>query len=128
MNVQKKMSMQKNAQELKVYLFTIQKGQLHVNVTEDFKAVMAYNDDDALEMIRKDYPAGLAIQAHERARIEVKKIVDAVEIKPELSLAPPVKETTTKDFVYGLLLVADKFVKNKRDQASLKRIVSKIKI
>ena len=128
-----KFNINQNNEELKVYMFTIQGGPVQIEFPEDFKAVLAYNDQGAIEQVRKDYPMGTAIHVKKRAQIEVNKILNAVNLplsKPVeiISLAPPTKEKSIKDFIYGLLLVTDKYVENKRDQVSLKRIVNKIKI
>ena len=126
--------MEKEAQELKLYMFTVQGGPIKIDLPEDFKAVMAYNDTDALNMVRKDYPAGLQLFVKKRAQVEVKKIVDVVNLQTtpqdlKIYVTPPVpREKTMQDFVYGMMLIADKFVTDKRDQASLKRIINKIKV
>lgn len=135
MNTPNKMEINKNAEELKVYMFTVQGGPVTLEVAEDFKAVMAYNDLDAINMVRKDYPAGVVISMKERARVEVRKIIDAVNLQPTVpqdlgaTIAPPAsKEKTAQDFVYGMMLVVDKYVVSKREQATMKRILSKIKL
>ncbi len=134
-NQPSKMNIEKEAQELKLYMFTVQGGPIKIDLPEDFKAVMAYNDNDALNMVRKDYPANLPLFVKKRAQVEVRKIIDVVNLHPEASqdlkiyVTPPVpREKTMQDFVYGMMLIADKFVENKRDQASLKRIINKIKV
>ena len=128
-----KFNIEQNNEELKVYMYTIQGGPVQVEFPEDFKAVLAYNDQGAIEQIRKDYPVSTVIHVKKRAQVEVNKILNAVNLplsKPVeiISLAPPTKEKTIKDFIYGLMLISDKYVENKRDQASLKRIINKIKI
>ena len=134
MDTQKsKFNIEQNNEELKVYMFTIQGGPVQMEFPEDFKAVLAYNDQGAIEQVRKDYPISTVIHVKKRAQVEVNKILNAINLplsKPIeiVSLAPPMKEKSIKDFVYGMLLISDKYVENKRDQASLKRIVNKIKI
>ena len=152
-NIPSKLDMNRNAEELKVYMFTIQNEPTILEIPEDFKAVMAYNNTEAINMIRKFYPIGTVITMKERARLEVRKIIDVVNLKsitPKDSdviiTPPPTKENTTpqdlgatvtppaskektaQDFVYGLMMVADRYITNKRDQTSLKRILGKIKI
>ncbi len=135
------MNIEQDNQELKLYFFTVQGGTVQLNppVPEDFKAVMAYNDQGAIEMVRKDYPAGFSIVVNKRAQVEVKKIVDVVNIQPsavaitpqnvQIMVTPPeAREKNAQDFICGMMLVADKFVENKRDQTSLKRIINKVKI
>ena len=131
-----KFNINQNNEELKVYMFTIQGGPLQIELAEDFKAVLAYNDQGAIDQIRKDYPTGVTIHLKKRAQVEVKKILDTVNlstpvIPQEIKVLPepkPTKEKTIKDFIYGMMLISDKYVENERDRASLKRIISKIKI
>ena len=130
-----KLNINQNSEELKIYMFTVQGGVVQMAVPEDFKAVLAYNDRGAIEMIRKDYPAGVPINVNKRAEVPVRKIVDAINLQPDTPMkvaldtpAPITKEKSTAEFVYGMMLIADKFVENERDRASLKRILGKIKI
>lgn len=130
-----KFNIEKDAQELKIFMFTIQSGPIKIDLPEDFKAIMAYNDGDAMNQVLKEYPPGLQLFIRKKAQVEVRKIVDAVNLLPttpqnvQLTVAPPEsKEKTAQQFVRGLMLVADKFVTNARDRASLKRILGKIKL
>ena len=128
-----KFNINQNNEELKVYMYTIQGGPVQIEFPEDFKAVLAYNDQGAIEQVRKDYPMGTVIHVKKRAQVEVNKILNAVNLplsKPVeiISLAPPTKEKSIKDFIYGMMLISDKYVENKRDQASLKRIIAKINV
>ena len=131
-----KFNIEQNNEKLQVYMFTIQGGPLQIELAEDFKAVLAYNDQGAIDQIRKDYPTSVTIHLKKRAQVEVKRIMDAVNlptpvIPQEIKILPelkPSKEKNIKDFIYGMLYIADNYVENKRDQASLRRIISKIKI
>lgn len=130
-----KLNIEKDAQDLKVFMFTIQGGPVAVTFPEDFQAVLAYNDVDAVNMVRKNYPQGVVINYRKRATVPVKKIVDAINLQPntaqdlKVTVTPPTpREKTAHDFIYGLMMIADKFVVDKRDQASLKRIIKKIKL
>src|SRR3990167_200412 len=127
------MDIQREGQDLKIYFFTVQGGPVMVEFPEDFKAVMAYNDKGAVDMIRKDYPAGVIITARKRGEVPIKRVIDAVNLQPTVPqdlkihvTPPPPREKTVQDFVYGMMLISDKFIINKRDQASLKRIMEKI--
>ena len=122
-------------EELKIYVFTVQGGVVNVAVPEDVKAVLAYNDNGAVEMVRKDYATGVMINLSKRAEVSVRKIVDAVNLQPDtpmkilLDTPPPqTKERTNSEFVYSMLMIADRFVESPRDKASIKRILGKIKI
>ena|SRR3990167_2867593 len=131
--IKPKFNIEQNNEELKVYMYTIQGGPVQIEFPEDFKAVLAYNDQGAIDQVRKDYPTTTVIHLKKRAQVEVNKILNAINLplsKPIeiVSLAPPTKEKTIKDFIYGLMLISDKYVENKRDQASLKRIIAKINV
>jgi len=133
-----KMEMEKDSVGLQLYMFTVQQGGIAVEVAEDFKAIMAYSDIEAFDKVRKDYAVGQQISIRQRAKVLVRKIVDSVNIETSTSWdfrdfkinveATPLKEKTAQDFICGLMLIADKFVIDKRDQASIKRIINKIKI
>lgn len=130
-----KFNIEKGENDLKLYFFTVQGGPMIIQLPEDFKAVMAYTDTDACNMIRKDYPFGALISLKKRGQIEIKKIVNAINLDvktpqpvevqtdPELT-----KNKTVQDFIYGMMLIADKFIIDKRDKASIRRIIKKIKI
>ena len=137
------MNIQKNAEDLKLFMFTVQKGIMSVNILEDFKAVLAYNEQDAINTVRKDYLVAMPLTIKKRAQLEVKKLVDVVEVTtpPTIPVAPPIthqipidppppvtREEKVQSFVNGLMLVADQFVTEKRDQVSLRRIIKKIKL
>src|SRR3990167_112716 len=117
--VKPKFNIEQNNEELKVYMFTIQGGAVQIEFTEDFKAVLAYNDQGAFEQVRKDYPVTTVIHVKKRAQVEVNKILNAVNLplsKPIeiISLPAPTKEKSIKDFIYGMMLISDKYVENKR--------------
>ena len=129
------MNIEKDAQVLKIYMFTIQAGPVKINLPEDFRTILAYNDTDALNMVLKEYQPGIQLFVRKRAQVEVQKIVDAVNFSSttpqnlQIMVAPPEpREKTIQDFVYGMMFVADKFVTNKLDRASLKHILGKIKV
>ena len=125
--------------DLKIYFATVQGGAQSIEVAEDVKAVMAYDDNGALELIRKDYPAGVSITVRKRAQVDVSQIigkvrlpevpVDASSILPALldvPPPPPPRKKTVKDFVYGMMLLSEEYVTNPRDKATIKRIISKL--
>ena len=129
-----KFNINQNNEELKVYMFTIQGGPLQVELAEDFKAVLAYNDQGAIDQVRKDYPMNVTIHLKKRAQVDVKKIMDVVNMPApvmpqEIKILPESKvskEKTIQDFVYGMLMIADKYVESPKDRASIKRIIKKI--
>jgi len=122
-------------QDLKIFFFTVQGGPVLIRLNEDFQAIMAYNEQGAIDQIRKIYPQGNQISVQKRGEVPIARIIDAINLNvagtpQELKIhvtPPPPREKTVNDFIYGMMLIADKFVENKRDQASLKRIIGKIK-
>ena len=126
-----KLEINKNKEDLKLYFFTIQQGTVQIDVTEDFRTVLAYNDTGAIDLVRAGYPTGVPINIKKRAHVDIKKIIDRIDSPAQelkLSIEPlPEREKTARDFVLGLMLVSDQYITSKRDRASLKRIISKIK-
>ena len=129
-----KMNIEKDNNELKLYLFTVQNGPLFVEFPEDVKTVMAYTAQEATNIVRNNYPFGKVIRINKRASVVVRKIIDVVDVQPlvpqevKMLVEPPQsKEKSVQDFVYGMLLIADQFVTDERDRAVLKQIVGKIK-
>ena len=118
--------------ELKIFFATVQGGANSIEVAEDVRVVLAYDDNGALEMIRKDYPAGVPINVRKRGTIEVVQLIEKVKlpeppsILPELLEIKPPPKKTVRDFVYGMMLLAEEYVTNPRDKASIKRIISKL--
>ena len=131
-----KLNINQDNKDLKIYFFTIQGGPMQITMAEDFKAILAYTDQEAVNMVRKDYPTGRMINVSKRGQLEVKRIIDILNIPEpnpiqhlELQVAPsPPREQTIKDFVLGLMFLSDKFIDNPRDRSLIKRILSKIKI
>lgn len=123
-------------QDIKVFFFSIQEGPVMIEVPEDFRAVLAYNDQGAINNVRKEYPAGTPVSVRKRGEVPVKKIMEAInlqtsmpkDMKIHVSSPYAPREKTARDFVYGMMLIADKYVDSARDKASIKRILGKIKI
>src|SRR3990167_2762700 len=116
-----KLELEKENEELKIYMFTVQKGALNVEVEEDFKVVMAYNDNGAAVQVLKDYSPlapGAQIFVKKRAQVGVKKVLETinvqmpgvpqtVEVKVEEPEPAPLPKTQV--FVNNMLLIADRF-------------------
>lgn len=150
---EKKPNTEQAPQELKLFVFTVQGGPMLIEIAEDLKIVMALDEQAAFNMVRRDYPLGSIISVKKRGQLELKKIADALlgmnvnvptsvevddrkttitgplgTLPSEAVQLPSTPEKTVQDFIYGMMLIADKFVEDKRDRASLKRIINKIKI
>lgn len=130
-----KFNLEKDSKKLKLFMFTIQKGLVQINTAESFRAVMAYDDESAVNLIRKEHLGTPQIFLNKRAEVEVGKIIDAVQfdkIVPQtvnlIESPQPIKEKTVEDFIAGLMLMGEKYITNKRDLVSLKRILSKVKV
>ena len=127
-----KMNMEKNSEELKVYMFGVQHGNIRGKYPEDFRVIMAYNDGDAVNQVLKEYPAGAQIFVEKKAQVNVKKIVDLIDLQiltpqpVEVITPQPEKKSTAHDFIVGMMLVADQFVKVKKDREALKKIINKL--
>ncbi|MDZ4227858.1 MAG: hypothetical protein U1E54_01290 [Candidatus Levybacteria bacterium] len=130
-----KMPIEKDNNTLKIYMFTVQTGPVQIAFPEDFKAVMAYNDSDAALMVSKDYPQGTILHVKKRAQVEVKRIVDALNLQPaqpqevKMILPPPdptPQKTKKQEFINGMMLVVEKYVESKRDRTIVKNIINKI--
>lgn len=138
-----KFDLEKNQQDLKLYFFTVQTGAIKIDLPEDVQAIVAYNDEEAFQELRRHYVRGVPMLVKKRASVSYKKILTVLKeptlgspmtmpqetaTTPEPAPAVTVTATTPEQFIHNLLLVADKFVTEKRDQTTLKRIISKIKI
>lgn len=133
MNHPAKLDLQKDGILLNLFMYTVQNSQIPQQ--EDFKAVMAYTQEEAIDTVRRDYVLGVVIAFTLRAQVSVKSILDIVNIDQTIAsvqapIVPPVpaKEKTEKDFVYGMMLVSDKFIKDEVDKEVVKKILSKIVI
>lgn len=130
-----KFNINQDNQELKVYMYTIQGGPIQIELAEDFKAVLAYNDQGAIEQVRKDYPMNVTIHLKKRAQVDVKKIMDVINLPTpvmpqEIKILPetkPTKEKTVKDFIYGLMLISNEYISLEKDRIALEKIIKRIK-
>lgn len=123
-----KMKIEKDGNQLKVYFFTVQNSLVEVQVQEDVRIILAYDDPSAFNEVQKLYKKTDPIHIRRRHSSEMRKMIGVVEagpVPPQLILPPP-KEKTAMDFVYGMMLISDKFVENYRDKASIKRILNKV--
>ena len=129
-----KFNIEKDQQELKLFMFCIQSGPVKIDLPEDFKAIIAYTDIDAMNQVLKEYPIGVQLFIKKKAEVEIRKIVNMVYLETSqnvpVTIASPTPETemTRESFTYGLMLVADRFVTNERDKASIKRILKKVNL
>jgi hypothetical protein len=138
-NKSQKMELNKK-KELRLFLFTVQSGPTFVNVQQDVKAVFSNDELDAFTIAKKDYPEGQLLSITRYGSIDVEQIRTIIDnpmhgienpmhtTTKDRELSVPVKEGSQSEFIYGLSLLADRYVESPRDKAALKRIVSKIKI
>jgi len=129
-----KLEMKIGEDELKLYFFSVQTGPIRIDFPDDLKVILAYTETGARDVIRKQYSSETLVSARKRGQLEASRIIDILNIKTDVpqeikaSVAePPKPEKTVQEFINSLLLVADRFIINKRDQTSLRRIIGKIK-
>ena len=128
-----KFDLKKGEEDLKLYFFTIQFGQISLDIREDFQATFAYNKESAIQEVRKSYQDGIPIIIKDRASVDVKKVIDVINQAPvqklELQIPPSVpKEKKIEDFIQGLMLLSDEYITKKADKSLLKEIIKRIKI
>jgi hypothetical protein len=122
-----KLELIKNGLPLRTFIFTIQTGPVHIQVPEDCKPVLAYDEAEAFDKIKVLY-AGRSVAYRSHGGVTVQGMLDKISLPT--APAPTVNfviDKTKEQFVNELMLVVDKYVDNARDQASLKRILTKIK-
>lgn len=137
---QKKFNLKQDANDLTLFMYTIQRGPVHVEMQEDFQAIIAYSEADAFNQVRTSYPAGIPLFIKKHATINVHNILSVVNkedvfpsiiIKPSESdflNDPPVRvDANVEKFLYSLALASDTYVTDKRDRATIKRIINKLK-
>lgn len=129
----KKFKLVDQEKDLKLYMFTAQRGpHISIPLNEKFHMIMAYSKDDALNEVKKFYPPGITMFM-ERYNIDIKKIIDTLNLdKPQEivveTVPPPTREKTIRDYIYGMMLLADEYIKDVTDRKVVKDIIKKIKI
>jgi len=115
--------------DLKVFFFTVQKGNVLINIKEDPHIIMAYNKEDAFNEVRKMYFNDEKISITERSFLEVKKLVGVLNLpgKEKVVAKEKTNKKTEQDFIYGMMLIMDQFIKNKKDKVTVLKILNKIK-
>ena len=136
----KKLNLTDQDKDLKIYVLTIQKGKMNVTIQEDTRIIMAYNEHDASNVAQGFYTNNEHLFINKKATMEVKKLMDVINFPQTQTrevrdiVAPPApevekaKEKTPQDFVNGMLLLSDQYVKTKKDKETVKKILNKIKI
>lgn len=131
----KKFDLNSQNNDLKLYAFTVQKGP-HITIipNEDFCLIIAYNHPDAINEVKKLYPGIPALVMNKRLEMNVKKIVDNLNLEGmvpkeiHVETAPePTPEKKVENFLYNLMLLGDEFIKNEKDKSTLKSIIKRIK-
>ncbi len=143
-NKPKKLELERKIKSpLTMFLFTVQDARFGIDIPVDVKAIIAYDVMNALDMVKKDYPDNANLIISHRGKVEIKKILNILDIDSPVTKLQVEKvkdgnieekvvvlqtEPTKKQFVHNCMLIADTFVTNKNDQKSLKTILSKIKL
>src|SRR3990167_10162663 len=78
----KKFNLTDQEKDLKLYMFTVQKGP-HINIAlnEDFRVIMAYNYDDAIVEIRRFYNQATPIIISKRLELDLKKVLSTLNLE-----------------------------------------------
>lgn len=129
----KKFNLTDQEKDLKLYMFTVQKGN-HFTIipSEDFKIIMAYNKDDAILEVRKFYDQNVPLAISERFALDIKKVVgnlnlDQAEVIQVEVPQPPSKGKKVEDFINGMLLIANEFVIIEEDKKQIEKIIKRVK-
>lgn len=130
--IMSKLNVNKEGEKLKMYVYTIQSGHQPVEFPEDVRPLLAYNDTHAVNILKSVYPKDIPITIKKRVEIDIDRILNSVVLPGSevgtLIPAVPEKEKTVQEFVYGMYLVADKFVEDPEDRQVVKDIIRKIKL
>ncbi len=113
-------------QELKLYFMITR--PVAVNVSNEFvQPILAYNLESAVREARKNIPSNFSLVYHGQV-ISVKEFLSKIHLgKEKVLLEHKVKTSSKKQFVWDLMLTADKFLKDEKDKKALKRLIKKIK-
>lgn len=114
----------------------------------EFHVAVAFDDMEAMQTIKVLYPT-TDINAQKLGEVNVAEVLNKIEMAardrqgtqqqpapanvgvPAEVIAPPKtvgKKKNKEEFIQGLMLVADVFVTDKKDQEALKKIISRIKL
>lgn len=104
-----------------MYLFVVRPHGININVAEESFATIAYSLEDAQTAFQTAYKHREKVSGK---LLGTKPVSTFLELIGGKEAQPPPK--TKKQFVEGLKLAADKFVKNERDKKSILRILSTI--
>lgn len=131
----KKFNLEDKSNELKFYMFTVQKGpHFTIPAGEDFRVIMAYNHEDAIVEVKKMYKSDVSLVIMKRLELPLKKVIANlnleqpaeqihVEVTPE-----PSPQKKIENFVFNTMLLADEYVKDTKKRDMLKKILSEIKL
>lgn len=113
---------------LKMFFFTVQPANDPVVVKMDVQGIMAYDVANAMEETRHRYHKDAQIRIVHRGHLLVEQVINGLDLNT--SIKSPIQEiqTSKQQFVNNCLYITDKFINEKRDQTSIKRILGKIKL
>lgn len=113
--------------KLMLYFYTVQSGLIPMEIPVDLQVILAYTDTEAIDTIRKKYLPGVRLNITKRGEFSVQNLIEVINLPgaKELPITKPDEKKSKEEFVRELLLVADSFVANERDRATLKRIIER---
>ena len=125
----KKFNMERDAKlPLTLYFFNVIPSKLPVPNSVDFRIILSYGDIEAIDLIKKEYPIGTILTINKTGQLPVKTIIDAVNLNLPTSQNLEVKAAPSKEqFIHGLMLSSDRFIKSQQDKETIKIILNKIK-
>lgn len=113
-----KFALKKEEKDLKIFFYIVDSRGL---------VVMAYDAFESLLKIEDNLSRDSSVSARCLGNISVKEIVESVDTGSSTKTLT-IKEPEIKTFICNTLLLADKYLSNKTDRATVKRILNKIKI
>lgn len=119
----------------RIYIFTVQRGPIHYEVSEDVQTILASSEQDAVMVVRKSYPQNEKISIKKRSEFSTDRLLNQLGVISTVTSTVPVispvplispREIKEQEFIQNLMYITDRFVSNKRDQATLKRIINRV--
>ena len=119
---------------LRLFFFAVQRGPTFFNVLMEFRVSIAYTEDRAKQAISETYPKGQMISITSRGGLNVKDLLGVLNFGDNLPQALKVEnepkqdvQPTEQQFVFNMLLIADRFIEDTEDKETIKKILGKIK-
>lgn len=139
--IKKKYDIAKGDEPLRLFLYSVQEGPMFIQFPFRVMAVLAFSEGDAYNIVRAGYPQGKLLSISQKGILKIQELLDqlnftvptsgGMEVKMNTEPVPEKKEAPIigkEHFVYNMFYIADNFVTDLRDRATLKKIIGKIKL